>query len=108
MFLVRISDAKMIYSIATGIMEMLGLLKNKINGKQEASWRRRLEAKIKAARREVSQLSEAQKGTARKVPKRYSQMPIPEGLKSAKQRLQALAARLKTYTGENNPKKSTS
>ncbi|XP_055077834.1 uncharacterized protein LOC129456254 [Periophthalmus magnuspinnatus] len=74
--------------------------------RQTPPWKRRLEAQIKTARREVSQLSEAKKGNMKKqVPKRYSQMPIDEALETAKQRLQTLASRLKRYSRENEAKR---
>ncbi|KAA8577610.1 hypothetical protein FQN60_007909, partial [Etheostoma spectabile] len=61
---------------------------------------RRLEAKIKATRREVSQLSELQKGARKGLSKKYNKLSIPEALETAKQRLTALATRLKRYKGE--------
>ena len=56
--------------------------------------------KIKAARRDVSQLSELEKGKTTKVPKKYRKLSVTEALETAKQRLTALAARLKSYTRE--------
>uniref|UniRef100_A0A3B5PPD0 Reverse transcriptase domain-containing protein n=1 Tax=Xiphophorus maculatus TaxID=8083 RepID=A0A3B5PPD0_XIPMA len=41
----------------------------------------------------------------RPVPRKYRQMPIPEALETAKQRLQALASRLKRYTRENESRR---
>ena len=98
---------ELIYTTATVILEMLGYRKSKGNHEiQYPPWKRRLEAKIKEARREVSQLSEVQKGVMKKqAPKRYIQMPIPEALETAKQRLQALASRLKRYTRENEARR---
>ena len=56
-------------------------------------WRRRLEAKVKAAQREVSQFSELQKGSMkRELPKKYNKLPTPEELETSKQRLTALVA----------------
>ncbi|XP_051939829.1 uncharacterized protein LOC127612992 isoform X3 [Hippocampus zosterae] len=69
-------------------------------------WKRRLEAKIKAARKDVSQLTEAQRGVMKRpIPERYIQMTIPEALETAKQRLQALSSRLKRYTKENEARR---
>uniref|UniRef100_A0A3P9C3E3 Potassium channel, subfamily K, member 10a n=1 Tax=Maylandia zebra TaxID=106582 RepID=A0A3P9C3E3_9CICH len=78
---------------------MLGYKLNSHKG-QYPPWRRRLEGKIKVARREVSQLTELQKGATNKVPKKYSKLSIPEALETAKQRLTALASRLRRYTRE--------
>ena len=98
---------ELIYTSASVILEILGYKSN--HGSHEIQyppWKRRLETKIKEARREVSQLSEAQKGAMKQqVPKRYSQMAIPEALETAKQRLQALASRLKRYTRDNEAKR---
>ncbi|KAK7930440.1 hypothetical protein WMY93_006835 [Mugilogobius chulae] len=98
---------ELIYTSASVILEVLGYKSNHgSHEKQYPPWKRRLEAKIKAARREVSQLTEAQRGAMKRpVPRRYSQMPIPEALETAKQRLQALASRLKRYTKENEAKR---
>lgn len=49
---------ELIYTTATVILEMLGYRKGN-HEIQYPPWKRRLEAKIKEARREVSQLSEA-------------------------------------------------
>lgn len=47
-----------------------------------------MEAKIKTTRREVSQISELQKGSNKKgLPEKYKKLSIPEVLKSTKQRL---------------------
>nr|XP_049581805.1 uncharacterized protein LOC125972245 [Syngnathus scovelli] len=98
---------ELIYTSAAVILEMLGYKKNyHMRPQQCPPWKRRLEAKIKIARREVSQMTEAQKGAMKKqVPKKYSHMPIPEALETAKQRLQALASRLKRYTRENEARR---
>lgn len=96
---------ELIYASTSVILEMLGYHKSN-HEIQYPPWKRRLEAKIKEARREVSQTTEAQKGAMKKqVPKRYSQMSIPEGLETAKQRLQALASRLQRYTRENEARR---
>eukprot|EP00064_Thunnus_orientalis_P015365 superscaffoldBa00002837_g15417 len=80
---------------------MLGYKMNTINKEHYPQWRRRLEAKIKATRREVSQLSELKKGVGTKgIPKKYNKLSIPEALETAKQGLTALATCLKRYTGE--------
>ncbi|KAJ0004025.1 hypothetical protein NQD34_010239 [Periophthalmus magnuspinnatus] len=74
--------------------------------KQYPPWKRWLEAKVKAARRDLSDLSEARRGAMKKqVPKRYSQMPISEALETAKQRLQGLASCLKRYTQDNEARR---
>uniref|UniRef100_A0A669EZW7 Reverse transcriptase domain-containing protein n=1 Tax=Oreochromis niloticus TaxID=8128 RepID=A0A669EZW7_ORENI len=90
---------KLIYTTAAVISEMLGYKLNSHKG-QYPPWRRRLEGKIKVARREVSQLTELQKGATKKVHKKYSKLSIPEALETAKQRLTALASRLRRYTRE--------
>ena len=93
---------QLIYTTATVILEMLGYKMNTMSHKEHyPPWRRRLEAKIKATQREVSQLSELQKGVGMKgIPRKYNKLSIPEALETAKQRLTALATRLKRYTGE--------
>ena len=53
---------KLIHSTATVIMEMLWYKVGSGHNKQCPPWKRQLEAKIKATRREVSQLAELQKG----------------------------------------------
>ncbi|XP_078020835.1 uncharacterized protein LOC144459905 [Epinephelus lanceolatus] len=59
----------------------------------------RLEAKIKATRKEVSQLSELLKGVGKKgIPRKYNKLSIPEALETAKQRFTGLATCLKRYT----------
>jgi len=82
---------ELIYASAAVILEMLGYRSN--HGSHETHyppWKRRLEAKIKAARKDVSQLTEAQRGVMKRpIPERYIQMTIPEALETAKQRLQA-------------------
>ena len=61
----------------------------------------RLENKIKQQRAEVSKLAEMAKGKTIKdenrLKKKYKNIPISEALESAKQRLTALAVRLKRY-----------
>ena len=53
---------------------------------QNPLWTRRLKTKIKAAQREISQLSEFQKGAMkRKLPKKYNKVFIPEAVETAKQ-----------------------
>lgn len=98
---------ELIYTSAAVILDVLGYKSNHgSHAIQYPPWQRRLEAKIKEVRREVSQLSEAQKGAMKKqVPKRYNQLPIPEALETAKQRLQALASRLKRYTRDNEARR---
>uniref|UniRef100_A0A3B3HW39 Reverse transcriptase domain-containing protein n=1 Tax=Oryzias latipes TaxID=8090 RepID=A0A3B3HW39_ORYLA len=96
---------ELVYTSAAVILEMLGYKSNH-GRKQYPPWKQRLEAKIKATRKDVSKLTEAQRGTMRKkVPKRYSQMPIPEALETAKQRLLALSSRLKRYTRDNEARR---
>ena len=63
--------------------------------------RQRLEAKIKVARREDSQLSELQKGAMkRKLPKKYNKLSMSEALETAKQQLTSQATKLRRYTRE--------
>ena len=57
-----------------------------------------MEVKIKGTQREVSQLSELQKGETTKVLKKYSKLSISEALETAKKRLTALDGCLKRYT----------
>uniref|UniRef100_A0A7N8XHF5 Reverse transcriptase domain-containing protein n=1 Tax=Mastacembelus armatus TaxID=205130 RepID=A0A7N8XHF5_9TELE len=87
------------YTTATVILEMLGHKMHSTTKEQYPAWRRRLEAKIRVTRREVSQLSELQR-RGMKFGKKYSRLSIPEALETAKQRLTALATRLKRYTRE--------
>ncbi|XP_051906082.1 uncharacterized protein LOC127590686 [Hippocampus zosterae] len=99
---------ELIYASASVILETLGYKSN--HGSHEIRyppWKRRLEAKIKAARKDVSQLTEVQRGMMKRpIPERYIQMTIPEALETAKQRLlQALSSRLKRYTKENEARR---
>ncbi|XP_055364306.1 uncharacterized protein LOC129604011 [Betta splendens] len=98
---------ELIYASASVILEVLGYKSNYgSHEKQYPPWKRRSEAKIKTARREMSQMTEAQRGAMKRpMPKRYSQMTIPEALETAKQRLQALASRLKRYTRDNEARR---
>ena len=66
----------MIYTTATVILEVLGYKMNTISDKDHyPPWRRRLKAKIKATQRELSQLSELQKGVGKKgIPKKYNKL----------------------------------
>ena len=68
----------------------------------------RLEAKIKTTKREVSQLGEIQKGVKLKDKTRllgkYKGLFTPEALETAKQRLAALASRLRRYNKEAETK----
>lgn len=63
-------------------------------------WRRRLQAKIKVAWREVSKLLKLQKGV---IKKRY--LRSTEALETAKERLTALASHLKRHTRETEARK---
>lgn len=47
--------------------------------------RRRLKGTIKVARREVFQLLKLHKCVMKKVPRKYSKLPIPDALETAKQ-----------------------
>ncbi|XP_051935035.1 uncharacterized protein LOC127609236 [Hippocampus zosterae] len=98
---------ELIYASASVILETLGYKSN--HGSHEIRyppWKRRLEAKIKAARNDVSQLTEAQRGVMKRpIPEKYIQMTIPEALETAKQRPQALSSRLKRYTKENEARR---
>ena len=92
---------ELVYTAATVILEMLGnMIKKKSS--THAPWKMRLEAKIKTTRREVSQLGEIQKGVELKDKTRllgkYKGLSPPEALETAKQRLAALASRLRRYT----------
>ncbi len=88
---------ELMYATATVILEMLGYKMNTTSHKEHYPPSK---AKIKATRREVSQLSELQKGVRKGLPKKYNKLSIPEALETAKQRLTALATRLKRYKGE--------
>lgn len=88
---------QLIYTITAVISEMHGYKLNSYK-EQYPPLRRRLETKIKAEW--ISQLSELQKGVMKKVPNKFSKLSIPEALGTAKQRLTALASRLKRYTRE--------
>ncbi|XP_051930603.1 uncharacterized protein LOC127606352 [Hippocampus zosterae] len=71
---------ELIYASASVILEMLGYKSN--HGSHEIRdppWKRWLEAKIKAARKDVSQLTEAQRGVMKRpIPERYIQITIPK------------------------------
>ena len=55
-------------------------------GTVRGSTDKRLEVKIKATQREVSQLSELQKGAMKmELPKEYNKLSIDEALETAKQ-----------------------
>ena len=88
-------------------MEMLGYKVGSGHNKQYPPWKKRLEAKIKATRREVSQLAELQKGNMvnKGARRKYNSLSIPEALETAKQRLSALATRLKRYTKEGEARR---
>ena len=66
------------------------------------------ETVIKATRREVSQLVELQKGNMvnKGASRKYNSVSITEALKTAKQRLTALATRLKRYTKEGEARRT--
>lgn len=64
-------------------------------------WRRRQEAKIKVAWKEVSQIPGLQRAVMKKGgPRNYNKLHIPDALKTDKQRLMALSSHLKRYTRE--------
>ncbi|XP_051931065.1 uncharacterized protein LOC127607055 [Hippocampus zosterae] len=95
---------ELIYASASVILETLGYKSN--HEIRYPPWKIRLEAKIKAARKDVSQLTEAQRGVMKRpIPERYIQMTITEALETAKQRLQALSSRLKRYMKENEARR---
>ncbi|XP_051931164.1 uncharacterized protein LOC127607108 [Hippocampus zosterae] len=98
---------ELIYASASVILETLGYKSNHVSHEiRYPAWKRRLEAKIKAARKDVSQLTEAQRGVMKRpIPERYIQMTIHEALETDKQRLQALSSRLKRYTKENEARR---
>ncbi|TWW74420.1 hypothetical protein D4764_14G0004230 [Takifugu flavidus] len=95
---------QLMYAAATVILQMLGYKMKRMNSHKEqmAPWRRRLEAKIMATRREVSLLTELSRGVNPRTerPKKYNKLSIPEALEAAKQRLTALATRIKRYIRE--------
>ena len=99
---------ELVYTAATVILEMLGNMIKKKSSTQ-APWKMRLEAKIKTTRREVSQLGEIQKGVElndkTRLLRKYKGLSPPEALETAKQRLAALASRLRRYTKEAETKK---
>jgi len=62
-------------------------------------WKKESWLKIKETQREVSQPSELRKDAMKsKIPKNYNKLTIPEALETAKQRLIALATRLRSCT----------
>lgn len=68
-----------------------------------------LETKVREAQRDISLLTGVQKGIMRDrslVMKKYNKMSVGEVLKTAKQRLIALAARLKSYTRKAEAKRT--
>ncbi|TWW63296.1 hypothetical protein D4764_03G0003040 [Takifugu flavidus] len=97
---------QLMYAAATVILQMLGYKMKSMNSHKEqmVPWRRRLEAKIMATRREVSLLTELSRGVNPRTeqPKKYNKLSIPEALETAKQRLTALATRLKRSRGKEN------
>ncbi len=73
------ATSKLTYAKAHTILEMLGYKMDSINEEQHHPWDRRLVTKIKRSRqhREVSQLSELQKGGQKKeirLPKKYNRL----------------------------------
>ena len=99
---------ELVYTAATVILEMLGYT-IKTKNSPPAPWKMRLEAKIKTTRREVSQLGEIQKSVELKNKTRllgkYKGLSPLEALETAKQRLAALANRLRRYTKDAETKK---
>lgn len=70
-----------------------------------------LEAKIREAQKDVSELKEVQKGVMRNrswMDKQYNKMYITESLETAKQRLTVLVTRLNGYTREEEAKRVNS
>ena len=79
---------KLMYTTAAVILEMLGYKMDNAGSskRQYPQWRQRLDTKIQATRREVSQPSELQKGATKKeLPEKYNKLSIPEALETAKQ-----------------------
>ena len=87
---------ELVNTAATVILEMLGYTIKK-KSSTHAPWKMRLDAKT--TRSEVSQLGEIQKGVELKdktrLLEKYKGLSPPEALETAKQRLAALASRLK-------------
>ncbi|XP_078026439.1 uncharacterized protein LOC144464171 [Epinephelus lanceolatus] len=89
----------LIHRTATVILEYK---MDMVHKNQYPPWKRLLEAKIKATQREVSQLTKLHRSNMvnKGAPRKYNKLSIPEALETAKQRLTALATRLKRYTKE--------
>ena len=77
---------KLIHNTATVILEILGYKMDMVHKNQYPSWKRRLEAKIKATQNKVSQLAELHSGNMvnKGVPRKYNKLSIPEALEIAK------------------------
>lgn len=82
---------------ATVILELLGYEINNPTCRECPPWKIRLEVKIKEAQRDISWLTEVQKGvmTDRScMNKKYNKMSISEARETARQRLTALAVNM--------------
>ena len=79
---------KLIHNTATVILEILGYKMDMVHKNQYPSWKRRLEAKIKATQNKVSQLAELHSGN-------MVNTVVQQAVETAKQRQTALATRLK-------------
>ena len=97
----------LIYATAAVTLETLGY-KIKDGKSPTPPWKRRLEAKVKAARSDVSKLTEKMKKgkpTKDKTRLLIGSTPVWTQLETAKQRLVALSTRLTRYTKEANSKR---
>ena len=93
----------LIYATVRALQESVGQKGSRPQTPRNA-WQQRLERKIKRLRSDVSKLSEIAKGNATKNQewqRKLRDTPVTTALETAKQRLVALAARLKRYNSEN-------
>ena len=100
----------LMYATAAVTLETLGYkIKDGENKSPTPPWRRRLEAKVKAARSDISKLTEVKKGAPirdkARLLKKYPGMDTAGALETAKQRLVALSARLRRYIKEADSKR---
>lgn len=92
-----------VHTSAAVILKMIGYQSNH-GRKQYPPGKQQLEAKIKAVQRELSQLMGALRGAMkRQVLKSSSQ--VPEAVKTAKHRLQALAGYFKRHSKDNKARR---
>ena len=94
----------LMYAAATETLQELGV-KTRSGQPQIPAWKNRLQTKIKQTRREISQLSEIERGKTikdhKRLMKKYGRTPVSESLETQKQKLVALSSRLERYTKDS-------